>query len=220
MTASQVQHALSAFAATRSTATVFLAHNCLKRAIRQAEARDLVRRNVAELVSTPTGKGKGRPSRSLTLVQATALMAVAEDTTMNAYTVIALTTGIRTEEARELRWDHVDLTGDPDADPPVPPHVAVWRSVRAGGDTKTPKSRRTLRLPEIAVDALFAHRARQSGERIAAGDRWHDTGLVFTSKVGTALDSANVKRDFRAACKTAGIGEDWTPRELRHFVSA
>jgi integrase len=34
------------------------------------------------------------------------------------------------------------------------------------------------------------------------------------------LDAANVRREFRAACKAANIGQHWTPRELRHsFVS-
>ena len=32
---------------------------------------------------------------------------------------VSLTTGIRTEEARALRWDHGDPDGDPDARPPV-----------------------------------------------------------------------------------------------------
>ncbi len=70
--------------------------------------------------------------------------------------------GIRTEEARALRWDHVDLEGDPDADPPVPPHVDVWRSVRAHGDTKTKKSRRSLGLPRMAVEVLREHLQRQA----------------------------------------------------------
>jgi hypothetical protein len=33
--------------------------------------------------------------------------------------------------------------------------ISVWRSVRAHGDTKTNRSRRTLKLPEIAVEALL-----------------------------------------------------------------
>jgi hypothetical protein len=66
---------------------------------------------------------------------------------MHAYIVLCLLVGVRTEEARALRWDHVDLAGRPDADPLVPPNVAIWRSVRAHGDTKTEKSRRTLALP-------------------------------------------------------------------------
>jgi integrase len=104
----------------------------------------------------------------------------------------------------------------------VPPHVAVWRSVRAGGDTKTRKSRRTLALPGRCVQALYALRDRQDQERAAAGSRWHDLGLVFTTRYGTPLSAANVRRDFRKAVGTAaGIeASQWTPRELRHsFVS-
>ena len=61
---------------------------------------------------------------------------------MHAYITLSLLCGIRTEEARALRWAHVDLDGDPAARPPVPPHVAVWRSVRTHGETKTERSRR------------------------------------------------------------------------------
>jgi hypothetical protein len=115
----------------------------LARAIRHAEANDKVRRNVATLVDTPAGQ-EGRPSKSLTFEQAVALIRAARSYGLYAYVVLSLLVGIRTEEARALRWDHVDLAGDPDADPPVPPHIDVWRSVRAHGDTKTKKSRRSL----------------------------------------------------------------------------
>ena len=72
--------------------------------------------------------------------QASALLRAAaeDDGYLGAYVIVSLTTGIRTEEARALRWDHVDLDGDPRAS--VPPHMAVWRSVRAGSDTKTERS--------------------------------------------------------------------------------
>ena len=49
---------------------------------------------------------------------------------MHAYIVLSLLCEIRTEEPRALRWAHVDLDGDPEARPPVPPNMAVWRSVR------------------------------------------------------------------------------------------
>ena len=138
---------------------------------------------------------------------------------MHAYIALCLATGIRTEEARALRWEHVDF-GDPVASPPVPASAAVWRSVRSHGDTKTEKSRRTLALPEMAVTALRAHRERQAGDRAAAGLTWSERDLVFSTRTGAALDAANVRREFRAVCKAAQIGEHWTPRELRHsFVS-
>jgi integrase len=102
------------------------------------------------------------------------------------------------------------------------PFVEVWRSVRAGGDTKTMKSRRTIALPDLCVRALLTQRAQQDAERRAAGEHWHETGLVFTTRLGTAMDAANVRRDLRRAlAPIPGLNpEEWTPRELRHsFVS-
>jgi integrase len=44
---------------------------------------------------------------------------------------------------------------------------------------------------------------------------------VFSTRVGTALAAANVRRAFRNVAKKAGLNSaSWTPRELRHsFVS-
>ena len=72
----------------------------------------------------------------------------------------------------------------------------------------------------MAVDALRAHKDRQTREQLAAGAQWSDHNLVFATRTGGALDAANVRREFKAACRAAKIGERWTPRELRHsFVS-
>jgi hypothetical protein len=48
--------------------------------------------------------------------------------------------------------------------------VAVWRSARTHGQTKTEQSRRTLTSPAAAVQALRAWAGSQAGERLAAGD--------------------------------------------------
>ncbi|WP_245992334.1 tyrosine-type recombinase/integrase [Prauserella muralis] len=192
----------------------------LRRSIARAQKREKVRRNVVLLCEIPEGR-PGRPSKSLTLAQAEAVLRAAEGTPMRAYIVVSLLTGARTEEMRALAWSHVDLVGKPDADPPVPPHMMVWRSVREHGDTKTKKSRRSLALPQRCVEALRAHQGKQAYLRRLAGDRWKETGLVFSSAVGTELDAANVRRAFRKVLDKAGlVAKDWTPRELRHsFVS-
>jgi integrase len=53
-----------------------------------------------------------------------------------------------------------------------------------------------------------------------AGELWQEHGLVFASTVGTPLNANNVIRAFRIITGKAGLGADWTPRELRHtFVS-
>ncbi|WP_117198335.1 tyrosine-type recombinase/integrase [Nocardiopsis sp. TNDT3] len=215
LTADDVDDWLDSKAEELATRSLRELHAVLRRAIHFAQRRDKVLRNVAELVTTPDGK-EGRPSKALTLSQARAVLAAAEGTRLFAYVVLSLMVGIRTEEARALRWEHVHLS------PPggVPPHVEVWRSVREHGDTKTRKSRRTLALPVPVVNALRAHQVAQEDDRKVVGEAWQDNRLVFATTVGTELDAANVRRGFRAIVKASGIGGSWTPRELRHsFVS-
>ncbi|MGH3702100.1 MAG: tyrosine-type recombinase/integrase [Pseudonocardiaceae bacterium] len=221
LSAEDVERWLADKATTLSTRTLQGLRSCLNRSINRAMARDKVKRNVVALCSVPTGQ-PGRPSKALTVAQAETVLAAAEHTRMRGYIVLSLLTGARTEELRALTWDHVDLNGKPDNEPPVPAHVAVWRSVRAGADTKTRKSRRTLALPRRCVEALEAHRCQQNQDRIAAGTRWQEHGLVFASRVGTPLDASDVRREFRRAIRGAAEldAAEWTPRELRHsFVS-
>jgi integrase len=205
-----------------STSSLRNVHGCLNRSVRRAMARDLVRRNVVELVRVPTGR-PGRPSKSLTAQNVDDVLKKTAPDRLHHYIVVSLLTGARTEEQlRALRWDHVHLDGIPDTRPPVPPHMEVWRSVRDGGDTKTRRSRRTLALPARCVEAFRKQRVQQATDRLLAGEAWQESGLVFTTAVGSELDAANVRRDLRRALVLVPgvVPEMWTPRELRHsFVS-
>jgi integrase len=221
LSAEDVDTWLGLKAKTLTTRSLQLLHSCLNRSVKRAMARDKVKRNVVELCGVPKCI-PGRPSKALTLAQADAVLRFAADTRMRAYITVSLLIGARTEELRALTWSDVDLNGQPQATPPIPPHIAVWRSVRAGGDTKTRKSQRTLALPKRAVDALIQQREQQEHDRRSAAARWREAGLVFASKVGTELDAADVRRAFRNAINGAPDlnPDDWTPRELRHsFVS-
>lgn len=60
---------------------------------------------------------------------------------------------------------HVDLSA-------TPPVIEVWRSVRTSGDTKTKKSRRTLAIPDVAVEALRRRKREQEADRAKAGANW------------------------------------------------
>jgi site-specific recombinase XerD len=214
LTSEEIDAWLAANSETLSTDTLHRLLSILRRSIRRAQARELVRRNVGQLCEAPRGT-KGRPSKSLTLQQATNLLAAAEGTSMNAYIVLALLIGARTEEPRALTWERLDLDGDP-------PTIQVWRSVRRDGRMKTAKSRRTLELPDRCVDALRDHKAEQMRMRQEAGDSWNELGLVFCTRHGAALDAANVRRSFRLIASAAGLNpKQWTPREPRHsFVSS
>lgn len=89
------------------------------------------------------------------------------------------------------------------------------RSVRAGGDTKTKKSRWTLALPRRCVVALRGH------YDAAPEEARQGSAVVFTRGDGASLDRHTALRAFRKVVRPAGLlpGE-WAPRELRHsFVS-
>lgn len=214
-----------------STRTLQELRSILKRSVARAQARDKVKRNVVLLCELPTGR-PGRPSKSLTLDQVEAVLNAADDAQpwLRAYIVLSLLTGARTEELRELTWSHL-VAYDQGRQAWTPVAVAgwehedfaiyVWRSVRKNGDTKTTKSRRTLKLPRRCVLALIALWDRQALARQAAGENWHDKDLVFATRTGTELSAGNVRRAFRSVVTRAGlVGEEWTPREMRHsFVS-
>jgi integrase len=200
-----------------STSTLKQVRSVLRRSIERAVKRGRAERNVVDLCPAPKGRA-GRRSKSLTLQQASDVIERTREHHMHTYIVVSLLLGLRPEEARALRWDRVHL--EPEGG--LPAHVEVWRSVRFGGDTKTPKSRRTLAFSGYVGTVLRKHRAYQRAARLRAGDRWHENDLVFPSQVGTMQDAHNVLRAFRHALRLVpGIDPDeWTVRELRpSFVS-
>lgn len=125
------------------------------------------------------------------------------------YTVV-LAVGLREGEALGLRWEDVDVAQGA---------LKVRKQLqRIDGklqlkDLKNARSKRTriLPLPLSLMAKLKAHRADQLEERLAAGGRWRDSGLVFTSTIGTPLDARNVLRRFQALTERAGL-----PRQRFH----
>jgi hypothetical protein len=98
-------------------------------------------------------------------------------------------------ETLELRWADIDL-----ADSTV---TMAMQLQRVAGElrhdeTKTDDSTRVVALPRPCVQALRRHRAQQTTDRLAAGDRWTDSGLVFTTRKGTPIEPRNINRAFDA----------------------
>jgi hypothetical protein len=125
---------------------------------------------------------------------------------LEALFVLSITLGLRPGELRKLTWDHVDLTKGV---------VHVWRSASKTGDTKTPKSKRSLILPRRATTALQAHMTRQDRERREASEAWHASNLVFCHENGTMYTSDALNWRFSKMTRKAGIGH-WHAHEGRH----
>ena len=218
LTAGDVRGGLEALSDRLSTRYLQIAKASLARAIRYAEAHDLVGRNVATLVDPPKG-AVGRPSRSLTLEQALALLDAARESRLNAYVVLSLTVGIRTEEARELRWDHVDLDGGPGA-------VAAGPAV--GGRVAFGPPGRRHQDGQVAADARAspdrdrgAQGASQAAGRGPAGGRCPlarsraGVRLVHRHAAGRGERQARVPQDHAGRWRRPGMGTAGSAAHLR-----
>jgi integrase len=91
----------------------------------------------------------------------------------------------------------------------------VWRSASKTGDTKTPKSKRSLTLPKRAITALEAHKARQDRARCELGEAWHANNLVFCHENDAPYTSDALNWRFSKMTRKAGIGH-WHAHEGRH----
>ncbi|MFG2245496.1 tyrosine-type recombinase/integrase [Spirillospora sp. NPDC048823] len=234
LSADDVDRWLASKAKILSTKTLRELVSILKRAVARAQARERVRRNVVLLCEVPKGQ-PGRPSKSLTFDQAVAFLdAAAADgrPDMHAYVSVSMLTGARTEEMRALRWSHV-VAYDAERQVWVPVDQAgwnhkefavyVWRADRHGEDTKTERSRRSLKLPARCVSALHELYSAQTGALLDAGGVFPPSPdrLVFPKPDGRMQGPMDVLRAFRKVADRAGLeGSEWTTRELRHtFVS-
>jgi len=70
---------------------------------------------------------------------------------------------------------------------------------------KTKKGYRTLELPHFAGDAVARWLAHREEMKAEAGQRWQESGLLFCTRIGTALEPRNVSRRFDQLLTVAGL---------------
>jgi len=183
-----------------SAATQRHVHKLIRNALGDAFRMELVTRNVAMQVKAPPMARQRRPN--LTVDDARHVLKVIEGERLEAFYVLALTTGLRRGELLGLRWDDVDLRSR---------QLHVRRALqRVGGELrfvepKTSTSLRVVVIPKLAIGHLATHRARQLAERRALGAAWRDHGLIFASSVGTPLEPRNVNRRWDDLREKAGL---------------
>jgi integrase len=195
-----------------SARTVEFLHRTLHVALRQAVLWGLIVRSPADLVKAP--KPKRPPIHPLDHTQARQLLAAVATDPLEALYVLAVMVGMRQGELLGLRWTDVDW----DQGRLHVRHTLQWAK---GGqwslaEPKTGHSRRTIRLPASAVQALRSHKARQAEQRLALGLAWQDHDLVFTNALGRPIDPCGLlHRGYPRLLQRAGL-----PRirfhDLRH----
>jgi integrase len=172
----------------------------LRTALQQAVKWNLVARNAAALVDPP--RVVQREITPLDPTQCRTLLEACNGHRLGPLFTVAVALGLRKGEMLGLRWNDVDL-----AEGVL--HVRQALQRRNGAvcfvEPKSRRSRRTVTLPAVVKATLDIHRVRQLEERMVAGGRWVESGLVFTTRVGTPLDERNVTKEFQRLLQTAGL---------------
>jgi integrase len=193
-----------------SAKSVIHIHQVLRSALNQAMRWGLLARNIATLVTPP--RNNPPTQQALDPAGAKRFLVSIREHRLRALFVVSLALGLRQGEVLGLQWRDIDFERNT--------LIVRHQQQRLEGtlqlvEPKTAKSRRTLAMPPLVVDALREHRSRQLDERSTAAAAWTDSGRVFTSKTGAPLDRSGVISAFHKALADAGL-----PRmrfhDLRH----
>jgi integrase len=180
--------------------TVVYLHALIRASLKHAERSGEIGYSPVNRVSAPTST---RPDiKPLTVEEAAKLLEVSATDRLAALWSLALHTGLRQGELLGLRWQDLDLDR---SSLTVLQTIQVIDGKIETGAPKSKGSRRTVTIEPPALESLKAWRTRQIEERLKAGPAWTDSGLVFTSQVGTPLFARNVSRRWHQLLDEAGI---------------
>ncbi len=202
-----------------SARTVQYVHAVLRSALQQAIREELIVRNVARIVETPTVESK--EVRPLDAGEVRLLLKVARPHRLYALWLLLISTGLRRGEVLGLTWSDIDLTAGTLR---VRRNVQRIRRELIFGTPKTMRSVRTVSLPQRCVRALTEHRERQNRERKVAGEKWQPapgqpTGLVFTTSTGRVTDPRSLNRMLTILCRDAKVRRVRV-HDLRHTCAS
>jgi integrase len=202
-----------------SARTVQYVHAVLRSALQQAVREELIARNVARIVETPTVERQ--EVKPLDAAEARMLLKTARTHRLYALWLLLVSTGLRRGEVLGLTWSDIDLTNG---------QLRVRRNLQRikreliFGTPKTTRSLRTISLPKRCMKALTEHRDGQERERKVAGDKWkpvagQPSGLVFTTATGRATDPRSLNRMLTVLCREAKVRRVRV-HDLRHTCAS
>ena len=102
-----------------------------------------------------------------------------------AMITLLLYSGMRRGELCGLTWSDVDF--EENIIDINKSSLYVTGSGTIEDTTKTFSSQRVIKIPSPVMEILHEHRREQLGKRLALGDKWEDSGKVFTQWNGSPI---------------------------------
>ncbi len=198
---------------TFSSKTLLHYHRALSAIFNKAVKWGCIFSNPCERVDAP--KLNRREARYLNEEQASALLKSLSDAPLQYRVMINLMmfTGARRGEICGLRWSNVNFESGTihiENNSLYLPDYGMYEDT-----PKTESSVRTINIPHTILELLAEHLKRQEDEKQRLGDKWIDSGMVFTQWNGKPIHSSTISAWLRKHCKQNGLPHT-TPHMLRH----
>jgi integrase len=184
-----------------SASSVRRVHEVLHSACRDAVRWGRLAANPVDAADPPKQSAEHSERLSVwTSAQLAAFLAGVDHDRLFALWRLLAMTGMRRGEALGLAWGDLDMEIG---------RLSIRRAwVQVNGkphmsEPKTRRSRRTIALDPVTLEAVKAHAARQTDERSDRGQAGTETGLIFTRPDGRPLAPWAVSEAFCNHSKTA-----------------
>jgi len=199
-----------------SDGTVLAYHRLISLILTQAEKEMLVPYNAAAK-ATPPRAGKSDPNYFQPEVISSILSALEQEPLKwQLITHLLIVTGCRRGEITGIKWDKIDFNRNRlviDSALIVSPSIGVYESTTKTGDI------RYLTLPAETMELLKQHKREQMRLQLLNGDRWVNTGYVFTTDNGDHMNPDSVTRWLSAFSRRHDLPHI-NPHAFRHTVAS
>ncbi|WP_371781846.1 tyrosine-type recombinase/integrase [Streptosporangium subroseum] len=185
-----------------SEATAQKAVKILRSLLSNAITEEVITKNVATALRLPTLRRRKGKAWSVDEARLFLESARNEVDPLYAVYVLILVLGLRKGEVLGLDWKYVDLDA---GELYVGEQLQRVRNRLLRRAVKTDDSEAPLPLPGICLAALKLRKQQQDRDRGEAAERWQETGLVFTSPLGKAMDPTKFNGRFDARVAKAGV---------------
>lgn len=215
LTAMDLQSLYGTLGKTLSPRTVSYVHAVVRHALQDAEDWNVILSNPARKAKPPRGAAK--EIKIPTPTESQKWLRTVENDRWYALWAWLTLTGTRRGEALGVMWQDIDWDRHT---------VSIRRAlIGAGknktlGPVKTAHGVRTVAISPHLVKILRDHAEQQNMERMVQGELWQDTGLVFTTRQGRALDPRYVFRRFKRLLDQAELPTTYRIHDLRHAMAS